>query len=48
MSTCERMQFTHMLEGLGWMLQPHRQQSLSVLVVVLLCVLVVMGAAVCV
>ena len=28
MSTCERMQFTHMLLGLGRMLVPHRQQSL--------------------
>jgi len=23
------MQFTHMLEGLGWMLQPHKQHRLQ-------------------
>ena len=30
MSTCDRMQLTHMLEGFGEMLMPHRQQSLRV------------------
>lgn len=28
MSTCERMQFTHILDGLDWMLVPHRQHRL--------------------
>jgi hypothetical protein len=30
MSTCERMQLTHILEGLGRMLVPHRQHSLRI------------------
>jgi hypothetical protein len=29
MSTCDRMQFTHMLEGLGMMLVPHKQHKLQ-------------------
>lgn len=29
MSTCDRMQFTHMLEGLGRMLVPHKQHKLQ-------------------
>jgi hypothetical protein len=29
MSTCERMQLTHMLEGLGRMFVPHKQHKLQ-------------------